>query len=601
MALPDGASAAAAADKARRPAIEEFADALGATLEHDNGRYLLKAGGRERDELRRAGWRAAGFDVEGAMSAFNGGQVVALALKSDDVPLPVPERVWGIRSITSSTRLARVLFMQTPERFSGTLVAAILGDRRAALVYYGLCGMDADTRAFFASTPSALGEIYSSARVGTVALYGRSLRVRGGTVLVPGGDAAKPLWEDLADARADDPEQFILDVLGRDGGRLALLYDAVAQMDEETREFALGAWIKDGDDRRARFRDLYRASEAALAAWNPQDRPFSRPLYDAAHVLLLTPAVPGGVPAHPASRPFWERVFASVDLPSTKGELKPEKGASLMDAAAIVELVCVTNGTVRRDRAEAWLFGHRVFKDASEAELEHVLVASRGHQRFRVLADTLERIGLSDPAAYAAAMRRAQDIAELGDRARQAAALRVFQGALVLVEHARLARVVDVAFATEAVKTLSGLPFSGGEWSGGIARWIDETFVPAVTRPGQATRSSTSCCVRSADAGPCRRRRRRVSSTSRAGRTTLTRPAPLFARLRGVRERQGGWSLDTVLAFARHVRALAAVSTATRRWPSYERLWPRIARPCAPETAVRPIPNWGRRSDDVAR
>ena len=156
-------------------------------LEHGNDGFQLKPGDRERDELRRAGWRAAGFDVAGAVAAFNRGEVVTLTLTSDDVPLPLPERVWSMKSITSSTRQARVLFMQTPERFSGTLVAGILGDRRAALVYYGLCGMDADTRAFFATTPSALGEIYSSARVGTVALYGRSLRVRGGTVTGPGG------------------------------------------------------------------------------------------------------------------------------------------------------------------------------------------------------------------------------------------------------------------------------------------------------------------------------------------------------------------------------------------------------------------------------
>ena len=314
--------------------------------------------------------------------------------------------------------------------------------------------------------------------------------------------------------------------------------------------------------RRERFRELYRASEPSLAAWKPEDRPFARPLYDPAHVLLLTPAGADGVPARPASRPLWERVFASLDLPNPKGELEHDSATPPMTAAAVAQLVCLTNATARRERAETWFFGHRVFKDAQDADMEHVLVALRGHQRFRVLADTLERLGISDPAVYAVAMRRAQEIAEVGDRARQVSALRVFQGTLALLEHVRLARVVDVAFAMDAVKALSALPCKDGECGGGVAQWIDETLLPAIGRPGG--QDSAEHVVLRAFGGrgplPSGASPRVVDVEGSSYR--IDPSAPVFARLRGVRERQGGWSLDDVLTTARHVRALGAASTA---------------------------------------
>ncbi len=95
-------------------------------------------------------------------------------------------------------------------------------------------------------------------------------------------------------------------------------------------------------------------------------------------------------------------------------------------------------------------------------------------------------MGITDPAVYAAASRQAQRIAVIGDRDRTAMALALYQGALVLIERARLGRVIDAAAAGRLVASLSRLELSeGGEFLGGVAFWLDAEFLrPSVGQPG---------------------------------------------------------------------------------------------------------------------
>ena len=563
MAAPEGVRIPLAEDKASRPAVETYAQALGATLEQESGKFVMKPGGGSRAEQRRTALQAAGIDASALVTAFNRGETIAVSLAGDEVPLPLPEKSWTYRGTEEAARSTHVLFMQTPPALRGSLAAAILSDRRASLLYYGLCAMDDETRAFVAATPSFPAAIYGSTRVGSFALYARSFRVANGRADTPGGAAFQPLWEKLAGAQASQPAAFFLQVLERDGGRLALLYDAVAQMDESRRAFVLGASLADASRRLERFTAAYDAMAPALAGWLPAARPFSRPLYDPAHVLLLTPAAEGGQPAQPSSRRLWERAFASFDIPEKPADELKGKDERAVDAADVVELVCVTNATVRRDRAEAWLFGHRVFAGAGAAAMPDVLVALRGHARFRALADTLERLGITDPAVYAAAMQRAQRFAGMADRDRAATGLALYQGALVMIERARLSRTVDVATAGTLVAALAGTPLSDdGDWRGGVARWIDASYLPAVGGVPPDGGAEDAVLRAFAGRGPLR-------GPDGAPRVVIVEDvsyridpsAPALVRFQDVRERQGGWALDPVLTLSREVRALAAAQS----------------------------------------
>src|SRR4029079_3422897 len=76
------------------------------------------------------------------------------------------------------------------------LLAAILRDRNAALVYYGLSALDRETLQWMAANRNTLVHIRKYPEI--FAAFGRSLRIRDGQVVVPGGADAESLWRSVA-------------------------------------------------------------------------------------------------------------------------------------------------------------------------------------------------------------------------------------------------------------------------------------------------------------------------------------------------------------------------------------------------------------------
>jgi hypothetical protein len=527
-----------------RKTFEPLASALGCTLEHERGAFRLRPATGARVQQRRASLAAAGIDVAAAESALNAGGQAVLSLSGDEVPLPLPEAAW--RAAVGSGG-----------RYGATLAGALLADRRAALAYYGLCTMDEATRRFVGATPGLLKDIVGSEQAVTIAAYGRSLHVREGRVETPGGAAATSAWESLAGEPVTRPDRFILRVLEKDAGRLALLYDTVAHLDADGQAFALGSWL-DAGGRADRFEALYEAVGQALIGWDPRVRPFARSLYDPAHVLMLARPGPGGRPGVLGWRRLWRKAFEGADLPGSAAfdpATLEEDGR--LDAAALLQLVLTAGTRTRKEQADTWVFGERLFGQVPRTSLPDVLVALRGHARFGALAGMLERLDITDPAIYAAAFTRADRLGGIGDAARAGTAFGLFQGALVLVERARLSRTLDAAAAGRLIVSLTRLDPSGdGEYLGRVATWIDRDFLPAV---GVRVADATEAAILAA----CLGRRPDRPAASRTlefeGSVYLVDPsAPDIVRARETREKQGGASLDAVLGFARVVRRVAA-------------------------------------------
>jgi hypothetical protein len=551
VAFPTGAAGAT------RKQLEAFAAAVGAALEAHGREYRIRLVASAREQERRAWLLAAGVDVEKIAAGLNAGTPVAAALQSDEVPLPLPEAAW---------RPLSGLLKKWPSHLAGSIVA----DRSAALLYFGLCSMDDETRAYLAANPSVVGDLHGSDRAAVVALYGRSLHVRRGAVEPPGGPAAAALWESVAGRPLARPDEFILAVLGKDGGRLALLYDAVAHMDAPHQAFVLGSWLGDPVRQAARFKALYSVCADGLKGWEPALRPFARGLYDPAEVLLLAGVSPDGRPGPLPWRTLWQRAFDGERLPARpEEELKDLDKGGVLDAAGLLETVQTVNNRARRELSEAYLFGQRVFASAPTAKLPQVLVALRGFGRYRALALTLERLGITEPDAYADAMARAQEIIANGDRDRAATALSLFQGALALVERARVARTIDAVRAGGLVRSLSLLPFAGGEFAGSVAGWIESEYLRAVggsmAPAGTSGAATVEAQVLSAFAG----QRPNAPPPDRildfeGTRYRVDPAAPELARLLAVREKQGGATLDEALAFERAVRGLAGAGSVAR-------------------------------------
>ena len=113
--------------------------------------------------------------------------------------------------------------------------------------------------------------------------------------------------------------------------------------------------------------------------------------------------------------------------------------------------------------------------------LADVLVAVRAFPQYRMLMLTLERMGIANPAVYAAAARHAVRLSVL-DADRGFVALGQFQSALAILARLVDAHVLDAGHAETLVASLCAVPLNGdGSYAGGIARWLQHSLAPAVS------------------------------------------------------------------------------------------------------------------------
>ncbi|HSK10043.1 MAG TPA: hypothetical protein VK911_10735 [Vicinamibacterales bacterium] len=498
---------------------------------------------------------------------------------SDLVPAVLPPEAWSV--LLGEAGAGRALF------------TSILADREAALLYYGLASLDPPTRQYLLAHPKLLGDLRDRRRAAVFATLGRSFRVRrhaignpvkGGQdsrshphIEVPGGAEAVPLWEAVAEERASDPAGFMLAVLQKDQGRLALLYDGIAHLDEGARRFALGLHLPPAN-RLERFQELYDATGAALHTWDPGKRPFERMPFDAVHLLLSAPFDAGGTLRGPGWPGFWKSVFLPIVTDGPRAVNVTELAAEApLDAAALVKSLCVKDSGERRVRSETWLFAARVFPDVSLADAADVLVALRGFSRYPSLLLALERMGISSPATYATAARAAARLAAADHRLVQ------FQSAIAMIERASAARAIDARAAETLVRALcDATPPDGGEYGGAVARWLERDFlgsvpeavVPAGLAPaGRPLEFRVLAAMAGSVASAPNAALLALPPVEWEGLTYRLDPAgSTLRRLVLVRARQGGYALDAVLSVARLAGAIAAATSAAAARAAAEQL-----------------------------
>jgi hypothetical protein len=468
-----------ATDKSSNERVQAFLQAAGLRLEEAQGVSTVSLPPDRDAEQRRAWLATAGVDVPDLARRLAAGEDVRPLVPADSVPLPLSAEAWG----------TTILGRDVPAR---NLCAAILSDRNAALLYYGLVSLDGATLAFLASAPALLADIYRE-HAGVFASFARSLRAGASGIEPPGGPAASALWEQLVGERVERREQFVREIMGRDGGHLALFYDTVAHLDEARTRYVLQLGVRGAGERRRRLQASYDAFRLPLAVWKPALRPFVRLPFDGAQLLRGITVTADGRLSGPPWRRFWEAVFDDLEVPGDAAdrarrlEQSPEAEPSLL-----LGLVGAPDMPTRRDRLETLLFTQRVFPDLAAKDAADGLVAARGFVRFRALMLTLERIGIRDPAVYAAAALRAARLGRIGDTAAAAASLAGFQAALAVIDRARSGRLLDPPTATTVVRSLLDVaPGDDGFYHGALARWFGAVLLPALAT-GTRTRLSPS-------------------------------------------------------------------------------------------------------------
>ena len=445
----------------------------------------------------------------------------------DDVPVPLTAAVWS-QVLHKTVR-------------SEELVATILADRPAALVCYTLAGLDDETLQFFADRPSLVARLIERSSA-PFAAFGESVRVRGGKIVAPGGDAAAAAWEQVVGEKVDRPDRFVQELFESDRGRLAYLLDTLAHVDGATLLLAIGA--KTSPDSLRRLAGLARR---AYPEWDVATAPFVRPPTDLAAFfgrLRATTDLESGV-AVLRTTAFWQRVFDE----SGGSESAP-------DIAWLAETITGHPARERERRLELFSFVERTFGPATPPD--EAIAASRGFGSFSVLMLTLERIGIRTPSLYVAAAQQAERLSAL-DATRGGIALSQFQGALSLVARMAAVRSVDPATAEALVRDLVALRLDdSGYYHGAVATWLTDRL--AATMPPPSATSTIDDVILMAAAGP-----RAPASAPRVeweGQRYRVDPGGAeLSRLRRARDRQEGVTFTTALDVASLMRRLNAPAT----------------------------------------
>lgn len=515
-----------------------FLEASGLVI--DDGEVRAARGGAAA--RRRQLLLDSGFPVDEWMRALNRGERLRVSLPVDRVPAFLPPAVWE-----------RAVFQRAIP--SEGLAAAIAGDRRAALLYYGLHSLDDETLAFLAASPSVVSSIYREAAA-AFAAFAESVTVEDGRVTLPGAEQAASIWEAFTGAPASQPARFIPALLARDDGRFAWFFDTVAHLDRTRQVYALGLAADSAEARLALARSLYATfARFQRRAWSIDARPFSRSPVDPAFVLHQLAVRSDGRMAEPGDRSFWEAVLGE------RGEAEPGRGEA--DAGWLLERLSEGSTVVRRARLTAVLFAQRLMsreggRPASEGDvdLEALRACTAAFPAHQMLLVSLERLGVTRPQHCTAAVRAADALVVWNDPRGSATRLALFQGALALLARAERTGALAPGGAEELATSLFELPLDPGRYPSEAARWIETRFIPSLARR-QSAAAPTAIEEVLIDSLAGVGTRRPGPIVEWEGRRYVVDPAASDrARLQRIRRRQGGATLDEALEVAKLVAAV---------------------------------------------
>jgi hypothetical protein len=235
-------------------------------------------------------------------------------------------------------------------------------------------------------------------------------------------------------------------------------------------------------------------------------------------------------------------VFDGADVPAHPPRALAPANDGPIDAAWLAQMIVPVDTRDRGDRLDQLAFGQRAFHGADPDAIGDVLTAIRAFPRFRMLMLTLERMGVRGPAVYAAAARRAQQVSTLDNR-RAFLALGQFQGALALIARMASVRTLEPAAAESLVASLASVPIGNdGRYAGALAKWMQQALRPALPAGADFERDLLAGLAgRSHPDGAVV-----VSWESHSYRLDMA--AAESRRLRRIREKQGGLSIDMALA-----------------------------------------------------
>ena len=146
--------------------------------------------------------------------ALEKGETFTYAFPESRVPVLFNENAWKSLSLAKS-------------RGSQTLVDILLHEPAVDRLYWALSNTDTETRIALERSPG-LGRLLPYGPV--LDFYGTQIYIRGGRVVVPGGNAAEAGWRDLVGVSPRSPGDFVLRLVDTDNGWLAVYFDTLSRV-----------------------------------------------------------------------------------------------------------------------------------------------------------------------------------------------------------------------------------------------------------------------------------------------------------------------------------------------------------------------------------
>jgi hypothetical protein len=404
---------------------------LGLRRRTSRGRLTIEVPERARPEIEDR-LKCLGLERRALATALQANQTVAILPPDGRAPWPLPAALWE-----------RVFERRGGPRSAIRDMLARQGLRR---LHVGLSALDGATLEFLHTQPRLIEKLAGDDLAGPFAAFSAALRIAGNRVDPPGGSEHAAIWSRAIGRQVTDPAAFAEQLFRESDGKLACLYAAIDALDAPAR----ATLVADASGRPSAeaLNDLLDAVKASSVEWVVRIRPFSRPAFQAAAVLSRI-TVEGGRLGVPAGREFWEKAFEVSSMPSGSDRVLRREGDPLTASQLIKRIF--DNPATSRERFETFRFTQRYVArrpGLTAVDLIEVPVAAR---LFPALARALERAGITDPALYVAAARRAQSFADVTEDARPIA-MRHWQGAIAIVEALRRTRAIDPA-AAEALLT----------------------------------------------------------------------------------------------------------------------------------------------------
>ncbi|MGE5816321.1 MAG: hypothetical protein ACM36C_17685 [Acidobacteriota bacterium] len=369
----------------------------------------------------------------------------------DLLPIPLPPALWV--DVVLGGRAA-----------PATLVSSILQSRNASLLYCALLSLDESTREWLTGRRDLLAFL-STKRAAAFLVAAPGLRVKNGRIDLPGGDLARPVWLALAGTDMKSADELLERLLNVREGRLAYFLGTLAQLSDAEIRFALRLDLPDPGDRIAAARALYAVFEHVAAGWNIDAAPFWRPPLDPALLVSNLSANERGEPQVPGTRAFWSTVLG--------GTSERSRPAGPADFGWLCGRVFKVASRTRAREYDQVLFASRHAEWFARQNESEVIEAISSAGRFPALAATLERAGVTDASAFAAASRRASALERIENRARATRAIAQFQGVLALITRAAIRGGIPADSLAQMVISLSAIePSKEGDYEGRVVQWV---------------------------------------------------------------------------------------------------------------------------------